>query len=108
MAKLKRDERVCPYCAETIKAAATRCRFCHSDVKPVVEPRPEVEPERTSPPPPPAQPGPGVDTSVRRRSLAVPSLDDAWSFVQRRLTLVLAALVVLAAVGVGVSWWRAE
>ena len=107
MAKLKRDERVCPYCAETIKAAATRCRFCHSDVKPVVEPepRPEVEPERA---PPPAQPGPGVDKAVRRRSLAVPNLDDAWSFVQRRLTLVLAALVVLAAVGVGVSWWRAE
>ena len=110
MAKLKRDERVCPYCAETIKAAATRCRFCHSDVKPVVEPepRPEVQPERPTPPPPPSQSGPGVEKSARRWSLAVPSLKDVWSFVQRRLTLVLAALVILAAVGVGVSWWRAE
>jgi hypothetical protein len=26
------DEKVCPYCAETIKAAAVRCRFCQSDV----------------------------------------------------------------------------
>jgi hypothetical protein len=108
MAKLKRDERVCPYCAETIKAAATRCRFCHSDVKPVVQPEPqiEVEPERAAAPP--SQPGPGAEKSARSWSLAVPSLEEVRSFVLRRLTLVLAALVVLAAVGVGVSWWRAE
>ena len=41
MAKLKRDERVCPYCAETIKAAATKCRYCQSDLTPLVEPEPE-------------------------------------------------------------------
>lgn len=29
-------------------------------------------------------------------------------FVQRRLTLVLAAAVLVAAAGVGVAWWRAE
>jgi Mce-associated membrane protein len=113
MAKLKRDERVCPYCAETIKAAATRCRFCHSDVTPVVEPerQSEVEPERAHPPPPPPPPsqsGPGVEKPARHRTLAIPSLEDVRSFVVQRLTLVLAALVVLAAVGVGVSWWRAE
>ena len=109
MAKLKRDERVCPFCAETIKAAATRCRFCHSDVTPVVEPepRPEAEPERAPTPPPPPQPGPGAEKPARDWSLAVPSLEEVRSFVVRRLTLVLAALVVLAAVGVGVSWWRA-
>ncbi len=38
MAKMKRDERVCPFCAETIKASAIKCRFCQSDVTPVVEP----------------------------------------------------------------------
>jgi Mce-associated membrane protein len=26
------DEKICPYCAETIKAAAVRCRFCQSDL----------------------------------------------------------------------------
>lgn len=28
------DERACPHCAETIKAAATVCRFCGKDVTP--------------------------------------------------------------------------
>ncbi len=37
MAKLKRDQRLCPYCAEAIKASAIRCRFCHSEIEPVAE-----------------------------------------------------------------------
>lgn len=27
-----RDERSCPFCAETIKAAAKLCRFCGKDI----------------------------------------------------------------------------
>jgi protein-disulfide isomerase len=29
------EERVCPWCAETIKAAAIVCRFCGRDVEPL-------------------------------------------------------------------------
>ena len=108
MAKLKRDERVCPYCAETIKAAATRCRYCQSDLTPLTEP--ETVPDSKPPaPPPPPEPEPVIEAPRTDASKsAVPSLQDIRSFVVRRLTLVLAVLVLLAAAGVGVSWWGAD
>ncbi len=123
MAKLKRDERVCPFCAETIKAAATRCRFCHSDVTPVLRPEPEARPEPRLRSQAPAKPEPApespaeleaepesqlVEKPAGGRRLAVPSLGDLRELVLRRLTLVLAVLVLLAGAGVGLSWWRAE
>jgi Mce-associated membrane protein len=99
MAKLKKDERICPFCAETIKAAATKCRYCQSDlppepkVAPAPEPVVEPEPEPTAPVPPKAEP-------------AAPR--DVRTFLQERLTLLLAGAVLLAAAGVGVCWWQAE
>ena len=112
MAKLKRDERVCPYCAETIKAAATKCRYCQSDLTPLVEPEPETKPEPvTKAEPEPvtkAEPDSVVEESTSVPKRAVPSLEDVQLFVQTRLTLVLAVLVLLAAAGVGVAWYRAE
>ena len=45
------DEKLCPYCAETIKAAAVRCRFCRSDlsgVSPAAE-DPAVAPTEVDP-----------------------------------------------------------
>lgn len=32
------DTRACPQCAETIKAAAVKCRFCGADVTPMAAP----------------------------------------------------------------------
>jgi Mce-associated membrane protein len=115
MAKLKRDERICPFCAETIKASAIRCRFCQSDVTPVIEP--EVRPDPVAKPARKPQTKPEAEsesgsvpeeepTAARRWS--VPSFEDVRSFVLRRLTLVLAVLVLLAGAGVGLSWWRAD
>ncbi len=104
MAKLKSDERTCPFCAETIKASAIKCRYCQSELPPEPEPEPEPEVQSTPPSPPPT----AAETPATGRSLTLPSLQDVGDFVQRRLTLVLAAAVLVAAAGVGVAWWRAE
>lgn len=37
------DTRDCPWCAETIKAAARVCRFCNRDVEPIEPARPVAE-----------------------------------------------------------------
>lgn len=106
MAKLKRDERLCPYCAETIKASAIRCRFCQSDVTPEVQPaappvaRAAREPE---PDPDPVLEADAVDTEP-----ADSPPRDGGPLARKRLTLVLAVLVLLAGAGVGTSWWRSD
>lgn len=114
MPKLKRDERVCPFCAETIKASAIRCRFCQSDVTPLAEPAAEAEPTTR----PTAKVwlrsrAPQVDETEDEPTEdepteAAPSPKVARPPLYKRLTLVLAVLVALAAAGVGTLWWRAE
>jgi Mce-associated membrane protein len=110
VAKLKRDERLCPFCAETIKAAAIRCRYCQAELTPVeaelpAEPEPTVEAEPEAEQEPAdveaveAEPVDGLDTQPA--AATQPSK-------ARRLTAILAALAVLTAVAVGVAWWHAD
>ncbi|GAA3522022.1 hypothetical protein GCM10022234_17570 [Aeromicrobium panaciterrae] len=127
MAKLKRDERVCPYCAETIKASAIKCRFCQSDVEPVIEPTSEPTVAKAAAPAKkaaakkaPAKKAPAKKAAAEKAAEPAPasvmqdvpaervSLADRLGGLRANLTLVLATLVAVAAIGVGALWWRAE
>jgi len=90
------DEKLCPYCAETIKAAAVKCRFCQSDLP--VEPEPEVETDDVAP-------EPDADPDVE------PALDLPGSDLVRATgaaTRVVAALLVLCLVLAGALWFLVD
>ncbi len=122
MAKLKRDERVCPYCAETIKASAIKCRFCQSDVEPVVEPDVAAAPVTAPAKKAPAKKAPAKKAPAKKAAAVEPavatvvqdvkveraSLGERLGGLRKNLTLVLATLVAVAAIGVGALWWHAE
>ncbi|TXL60759.1 hypothetical protein [Aeromicrobium terrae] len=109
MARLKKDERICPFCAETIKAAATKCRYCQSDLPPEPKAAPEPEPVVESDEPTEVElVEPTVVELVETTEPELQEPRDVRTFLQERLTLLLAGAVLLAAAGVGVCWWRAE
>jgi Mce-associated membrane protein len=81
------DEKVCPYCAETIKAAAVRCRFCQSDLPP-----PPVSPPVSDPP---------VEVQETDVEDAEPPYDEPSTGTGRPDTRLLVGLVVLCLVLTG-------
>jgi Mce-associated membrane protein len=96
------DEKLCPYCAETIKAAAVKCRFCQSDL-----PTDEAEPvvEDTAVLDDPVFDEPGADEPAADPPAQGPARERGTAGVLPR---VVAALVVLCLVLGGALWYLVD
>lgn len=110
------DEKLCPFCAETIKSAAVRCRYCQSDLIGT-----DADPARDQAAAAAAEEARGRDAhepdadvdqqpagADDKTGVPAASMSPGGALTGARLTAALAALtLVLAGLG-GWAWWRAS